>query len=173
MSAFRTHNDWKSWWNSDRKYLSEGDPNAYGGYYTQEQAKDIVAYAGARGITVIPEIEMPGHSEEVLAAYPELSCSGKPYVNDVFCAGNEASFVFIEKVLTEVMAIFPSKYIHIGGDEAGKGAWKKCPKCQLRMKDNSLKSEEELQSYLVKRVEKFLNKNNRIESEIKLILKFY
>ena len=161
MSAFRTHNDWKSWWNSDRKYLSEGDPNAYGGYYTQEQAKDIVAYAGARGITVIPEIEMPGHSEEVLAAYPELSCSGKPYVNDVFCAGNEASFVFIEKVLTEVMAIFPSKYIHIGGDEAGKGAWKKCPKCQLRMKDNSLKSEEELQSYLVKRVEKFLNKNNR------------
>ncbi len=161
MSAFRTHNDWKSWWNSNRKYLSEGDPNAYGGYYTQEQAKDIVAYAGARGITVIPEIEMPGHSEEVLAAYPELSCSGKPYVNDVFCAGNEASFVFIEKVLTEVMAIFPSKYIHIGGDEAGKGAWKKCPKCQLRMKDNSLKSEEELQSYLVKRVEKFLNKNNR------------
>ena len=161
MSAFRTHNDWKSWWNSNRKYLSEGDPNAYGGYYTQEQAKDIVAYAGARGITVIPEIEMPGHSEEVLAAYPELSCSGKPYVNDVFCAGNEASFVFIEKVLTEVMAIFPSKYIHIGGDEAGKGAWKKCPKCQLRMKDNSLKNEEELQSYLVKRVEKFLNKNNR------------
>ena len=161
MAAFRTHNDWKSWWNNERKYLSEGDPNAYGGYYTQEQAKDIVAYAGARGITVIPEIEMPGHSEEVLAAYPELSCSGKPYLNDVFCAGNEASFEFIEKVLTEVMAIFPSKYIHIGGDEAGKGAWKKCPKCQLRIKNESLKNEEELQSYLVKRVEKFLNNNNR------------
>ena len=161
MAAFRTHNDWKSWWNNERKYLSEGDPNAYGGYYTQVQAKDIVAYAGARGITVIPEIEMPGHSEEVLAAYPELSCSGKPYVNDVFCAGNEASFEFIEKVLTEVMAIFPSKYIHIGGDEAGKGAWKKCPKCQQRIKNESLKNEEELQSYLVKRVEKFLNKNNR------------
>ena len=161
MAAFRTHNDWKSWWNNERKYLSEGDPNAYGGYYTQEQAKDIVAYASARGITVIPEIEMPGHSEEVLAAYPELSCSGKPYVNDVFCAGNEASFEFIEKVLTEVMAIFPSKYIHIGGDEAGKGAWKKCPKCQLRIKNEPLKNEDELQSYLVKRVEKFLNKNNR------------
>ena len=161
MAAFRTHNDWKSWWNNERKYLSEGEPTAYGGYYTQKQAKDIVAYASARGITVIPEIEMPGHSEEVLAAYPELSCSGKPYVNDVFCAGNEASFEFIEKVLTEVMAIFPSKYIHIGGDEAGKGAWKKCPKCQLRIKNESLKNEEELQSYLVKRVEKFLNKNNR------------
>jgi hexosaminidase len=161
IGAFRTHNDWKSWWNSDRKYLTEGDPNAYGGYYTQEQAKDIVAYAGARGITVIPEIEMPGHSNEVFVAYPELSCSGKPYVNDVFCAGNEASFEFIEKVLTEVIAIFPSKYIHIGGDEAGKGDWKKCPKCQQRMKEESLKTEEELQSYLVKRVEKFLNKNNR------------
>ena len=161
IGAFRTHNDWKSWWNSERKYLSEGDPNAYGGYYTQEQAKDIVAYAGARGITVIPEIEMPGHSNEVFVAYPELSCSGKPYVNDVFCVGNEASFEFIEKVLTEVMAIFPSKYIHIGGDEAGKEDWKKCPKCQQRMKNESLKNEEELQSYLVKRVEKFLNQHNR------------
>ena len=161
IGAFRTHNDWKSWWNSERTYLSEGDPNAYGGYYTQEQAKDIVAYAGARGITVIPEIEMPGHSNEVFVAYPELSCSGKPYVNDVFCVGNEASFEFIEKVLTEVMAIFPSKYIHIGGDEAGKEDWKKCPKCQQRMKNESLKNEEELQSYLVKRVEKFLNQHNR------------
>jgi hexosaminidase len=161
IGAFRTHNDWKSWWNSERKYLSEGDPNAYGGYYTQEQAKDIVAYAGARGITVVPEIEMPGHSNEVFVAYPELSCSGKPYVNDVFCAGNEVSFEFIEKVLTEVMDIFPSKYIHIGGDEAGKEDWKKCPKCQLRIKNESLKNEEELQSYLVKRVEKFLNQHNR------------
>ena len=160
-AAFRPFNDWKSWWKSDRKYIPQGDPNAYGGFYTQVQAKEIVSYAAALGITVIPEIEMPGHTEEVLAVYPELSCSGIPYKSGAFCAGNEKTFEFIENVLTEVMDIFPSKYIHIGGDEVGKGDWKKCDKCQSRMKQASLKDENELQSYMIKRVEKFLNTHHR------------
>ena len=104
---------------------------------------------------------MPGHSEEVLAVYPELSCSGEPYKNGEFCIGNENTFEFLETVLDEVISLFPSKYIHIGGDEANKEAWKKCPKCQQRMKDEGLKSVDELQSYLVHRIEKYLNSKGR------------
>ena len=110
---------------------------------------------------MIPEIEMPGHSEEVLAAYPELSCAGKPYVNSEFCPGNEQTFEFLEGVLTEVMELFPSEYIHIGGDEAGKGAWKSCPKCQARMKAEGIADVDGLQSYLVHRIERFLNDHDR------------
>jgi hexosaminidase len=160
-AAWRYALAWKDWWKGDRKYAHEGDPDAYGGYYTQEQAKEIVAYAGKRGITVIPEIEMPGHSEEVLAVYPHLSCSGLPYKNSEFCLGNDSTFTFLEDVLKEVMAIFPSTYIHIGGDEADKKAWKQCPKCQLRIHQEHLKNEEELQSYAVRRMEQFLLANNR------------
>ncbi len=155
-AAWRTHNYCMDWWANGRQYLPEGNANAYGGYYTQEQAKAVVAYAARRGITVIPEIEMPGHSEEVLAVYPHLSCSGKPYANSEFCLGNDSTFTFLEDVLKEVMEIFPSRYIHIGGDEASKKAWKSCPKCQQRMKKEGLKDEEELQSYGVRRMEKFL-----------------
>ena len=160
-AAWRTHGNWKTWWESTRQYSEEGNPNAYGGFYTQEQAKEIVAYAAQRGITVIPEIEMPGHSEEVLAVYPNISCSGKPYVNGEFCLGNDSTFVFLQNVLTEVMAIFPSEYIHVGGDEAGKSAWKQCPKCQKRIKDEKLKNEAELQSYAVRRMEQFLTSKGR------------
>jgi hexosaminidase len=160
-AAWRTHSNWKTWWESTRRYSEEGNPNAYGGFYTQEQAKEIVAYAAQRGITVIPEIEMPGHSEEVLAVYPNLSCSGKPYINGEFCLGNDSTFVFLQNVLTEVMAIFPSEYIHVGGDEAGKSAWKQCPKCQKRIKDEKLKNEAELQSYAVRRLEQFLTSKGR------------
>ncbi len=160
-AAFRTHSDWKSWWASGRQYAKEGEANAYGGYYTQEEVKDIVIYAAKRGITVIPEIEMPGHSEEVLAVYPQLSCTGIPYINSEFCIGNDSTFSFLEDVLTETMAIFPSTYIHVGGDEASTKAWKVCAKCQQRKKDLQLTTEHELQSYLIKRLEKFLTAHHR------------
>ena len=160
-TAWRTHKTWKEWWDSPRHYLQEGNPNAYGGYYTQEQAREIVAYASQRGITVIPEIEMPGHSDEVLAVYPNLACSGKPFVSGELCLGNDSTFIFLKNVLTEVMAIFPSEYIHVGGDEANQSAWKKCPKCQKRIRDEKLKNESELQSYGVRRIEQFLTSKGR------------
>ena len=135
-TAFRTESDWRKWWDGrDRKYLPEGTPGAYGGYYTKEDIREIVKHAASKHINIIPEIEFPGHSEEVLMAYPELSCSGKPYQNGDFCIGNELSFTFMEDVLAEVIDLFPSEYIHVGGDEAGKSAWKKCPKCQALMKE--------------------------------------
>lgn len=161
VAAWRSHAECMEWWKTERKYSEEGAPNAYGGYYTQEQAREIVEYARLRGITVIPEIEMPGHSEEVLAVYPELSCSGTPYKNSEFCIGNDATFGFLENVLQEVMTLFPSSYIHIGGDEASKKAWQTCPKCQQRIRDNNLKNEEELQSYAIRRMEKFLTGKKR------------
>lgn len=161
VAAWRTHATWKDWWASPRHYVNLKDTTAFGGFYTQEEVKEIVRYAAERYITVIPEIEMPGHSEEVLAVYPELSCTEKPYTQSEFCVGNEATFTFLTNVLSEVMKIFPSEYIHIGGDEADKSHWKKCEKCQARMKKEGLKSEEELQSYLIKRIEKYLIANNR------------
>ncbi|HVI43793.1 MAG TPA: family 20 glycosylhydrolase, partial [Chitinophaga sp.] len=160
-TAWRTHNTWEEWWNNGRHYSTEGDANAYGGYYTQEEARDVVKYAAARGITVIPEIEMPAHAEEVLAVYPQLSCYGIPYKNSEFCLGNDSTFTFLENVLTEVMDIFPSSYIHIGGDEASKKAWQQCPKCQQRIRTEKLKDEHELQSYAVRRMEKFLTAHHR------------
>jgi len=160
-AAFRPYNTWKEWWKSGRKYSEEGTPNAYGGYYTQEDAKGIVAYAAQRGITVIPEIEMPGHSEEVLAAFPELSCSGKPYQNSEFCIGNPQTYTFLENVLTEVMDIFPSTYIHIGGDEANTKSWSQCEKCQKLKQKKGLKNEYELQTYLIKHMEAFLKSHGR------------
>ncbi len=145
------------------------DGKPYGGFYTQDEIKDIVAYAKERFITVIPEIEMPGHSLGALAAYPELGCTGGSYevattwgvFPDVYCAGNEKVFTFLEDVLTEVMELFPSEYIHIGGDECPKTRWKECPKCQARMKKEGLKDEHELQSYFIQRMEKFLNAHGR------------
>ena len=161
FAAWRTDPTWKQWWNGGRKYVRFDAPGAYGGYYTQDDIREILEYARQHYITVIPEIEMPSHSEEVLAAYPQLSCSGDPYKNSDFCVGNEETFTFLENVLTEVMELFPSEYIHIGGDEAGKSAWKTCPKCQKRMKDEHLANVDELQSYLIHRIEKFLNNHGR------------
>jgi hexosaminidase len=137
----------------------------YGGFYTQEQIKEVVKYAQDRYITVVPEIEMPGHALAALTAYPELSCTGGPFkvgqtwgvFDDIFCAGNEQTFAFLQDVLTEVMPLFPSKIVHIGGDEAPKTRWKTCPKCQARIKAEHLKDEHELQSYFVQRMEKFVN----------------
>ena len=161
FAAFRSHENWKEWWNGDRKYANEGDADAHGGYFTQDQCREIVEYAKKHYITVIPEIEMPSHSEEVLTAYPELSCTHVPYKQADFCVGNEKTFEFLENVLLEVMEIFPSEYIHVGGDEASKQSWKTCPLCQARMKKENLKDVDELQSYLIERMEKFLNKHGR------------
>lgn len=163
FAAWRPERSWKNWWNvaDGRKYCEETDSCAYGGYYTPDDIRELVRYAADRHIIIVPEIEMPAHSEEVLAAYPELSCTGKPYTCADFCVGNEKTFTFLEDVLTEVMDLFPSEYIHIGGDEAGKLAWKTCPKCQQRMKDEGLKDLNELQSYLIHRIEAFLASRGR------------
>ena len=161
FAAWRTGKDWKEWWNGDRKYVEEGSEGAVGGYFTQDQCREIVEYAKKHYITVIPEIEMPSHSEEVLTAYPELSCTHVPYKQADFCVGNEKTFEFLENVLLEVMEIFPSEYIHVGGDEASKQSWKTCSLCQARMKKEGLKDVDELQSYLIERMEKFLNKHGR------------
>ena len=161
FAAWRSGKTWKEWWNGDRKYVDEGSEGAVGGYFTQDQCREIVEYAKKHYITVIPEIEMPSHSEEVLTAYPELSCTHVPYKQADFCVGNEKTFEFLENVLLEVMEIFPSEYIHVGGDEASKQSWKNCPLCQARMKKEGMKEIDELQSYLIKRMEKFLNKHGR------------
>ena len=145
-------------------------PKKYGGFYTQEDIKEIVAYAAARGITVIPEIEMPAHVMSAIAAYPELSCHKRPIgvpsgavwpITDIYCAGQEETFTFLEDVLTEVMELFPSKYIHVGGDEATHTEWEKCLKCQARMKDHHLKDVHQLQSYFIKRINDFLVSKGR------------
>lgn len=145
-----------------------GDGIPYGGYYTQEQIKDIVAYARSRFITIVPEIEMPGHSQAALAAYPELSCAGGPFevgttwgvYKDVYCP-KEETFKFLEDVLAEVIELFPGPFVHIGGDECPKDRWKECAHCQALIKREGFKDEHELQSYFIRRIEKFLNARDR------------
>lgn len=140
------------------------DDKFYKGFYTQEEIKDVVAYAQKRHVTIIPEIEMPGHSLAALAAYPEYSCTGGPFqvatqwggFDDVLCP-KEETFRFLQEILDEVMVLFPSKYIHIGGDECSKVRWKTCPNCQAYMKQEGLTDEKELQSYFIRRMEQFLN----------------
>ena len=153
----------------------EYDNTPYGGFYTQEQAKEIVDYAAERYITVVPEIDLPGHMLAALAAYPELGCTGGPYevwrqwgvADDVLCAGNDQVLKFLEDVYGELIEIFPSEYIHVGGDECPKVRWEKCPKCQARIKALGLKSdknhskEERLQSFVINHIEKFLNDHGR------------
>lgn len=148
----------------------KGDGKPYGPYfYTQEQIRELVAYAKERFITIVPEIEMPGHSIAALTAYPNLGCTGGPYKlrtrwgvePDIYCAGNDEVFEFLENVMTEVMDLFPSQFIHIGGDEAPKGRWKSCPRCQARIKKEGLHNEHELQSYFISRMDKFLSSHGR------------
>lgn len=162
LAAWRADSLWKDWAANGCRYVQQGTESAYGGYYTKEQVREIVEYAQKHNITVVPEIEMPSHSEEVLAAYPQLSCSQQPYVDSDFCVGNEQVFEFLENVLHEVMELFPSPYIHIGGDEASKKAWWNCPRCQARMEDEGLVDVDELQSYFIHRIETFLNNHGRI-----------
>lgn len=161
FAAWRPQAVWKDWWNGKREYCEETDSRAQGGYYTQDDIRELVAYAQKHYVTIIPEIEMPSHSEEVLTAYPELSCTHVPYKQSDFCIGNEKTFEFLENVLTEVMELFPSEYIHIGGDEAGKASWPNCKLCQARMKKEGLKDVNELQSYSIHRMERFLNSHGR------------
>ncbi len=147
------------------------DNTPHGGFYSQDEIRDVIKYASERHITIIPEIELPGHCISALVAYPHLACGDNPgpfktieswgIYEDVFCAGKESTFEFLENVLTEVMELFPSKYIHIGGDEVPKTRWKSCKHCQKRIKDNNLKDEYELQSYFVQRIEKFINSRGR------------
>jgi hexosaminidase len=170
------------------RYPGSGSDNTkHGGYYTQEEIKEIVKYAADRYIIVVPEIEMPGHSSAAIAAYPYLSCfpaestkipgnmisdasknaKGKlvqetwGVFEDVFCAGNDSTFQFLQNVLDEVVALFPGKYVHVGGDECPKANWKRCPMCQQRIKDNRLKDEHQLQSYFIHRMEKYLNSKGK------------
>jgi hexosaminidase len=145
------------------------DNTEYGGFYTQEQIKEVVAYANSRFVTIVPEIEMPGHAVAALAAYPQFSCTGGPFevftewgvTDEVFCAGKDSTFVFIENILSEVIELFPGEYFHIGGDECPKVRWKNCPDCQARIKNEKLKNEYELQSYFIKRIEKFLHSKGK------------
>jgi hexosaminidase len=174
------------------RYPGKGNDNTrYGGYYTQEEVKEVVRYAKERYVEVIPEIEMPGHGSAAIAAYSWLSCfpaeptaipanmiskksvdeqaNGKIKLvqetwgvfDDVFCAGKDSTFLFLQDVIDEVITLFPSRYFHVGGDECPKTHWKKCPFCQQRMKDNGLKDEHELQSYFIQRIEKYLNSKGK------------
>lgn len=162
----------------DRTIIRKGpdfDETRYGGFYTREQIRDVVAYAAQKGINIIPEVDLPGHMVAVLAAYPELGCTGGPYkvwdrwgiADDVLCAGNEQIYTFLEDVLEEVMELFPSKFIHIGGDECPKTRWHDCPKCQAKIKelgitgDGKFSAEDYLQSYVMTRIEKFINAHGR------------
>lgn len=153
----------------------EYDGKPYGGYFTQDEIREVVAYASERFVNVIPEIDLPGHMQAALAAYPAMGCTGGPYevvtsfgvFDEVLCAGNEEAMTFVEDVLSEVIELFPSQYIHIGGDECPKTRWKSCPKCQARIKAEGLKSdkahsaEDRLQSYVITRMEKFVNAKGR------------
>ncbi|MCU4177415.1 family 20 glycosylhydrolase [Carboxylicivirga sp. N1Y90] len=142
----------------------EGDGSEYGGFYTQQEVKEIVAYAAERFITVVPEIELPGHALAALTAYPEYSCTGGPFIvrntwgvePDVYCAGREETFAFLADIIDEVVELFPSPYFHIGGDECPKERWEECKHCQARIKNEGLKDTHELQSYFIKRIEKVL-----------------
>ena len=144
------------------------DSTRYGGYYSQEEIKDVVAYAHTRHVTIIPEIEMPGHAQAAISAYPELGCTGKQInvaetwgvFDHIYCSKDE-TFEFLENILDEVLELFPSEYIHIGGDEAPKTNWEKCPNCQQRIKKEGLKDEHELQNYFITRIEKYLNSKGR------------
>ena len=161
QAAWRTDASWKTWWNGSRAYATEGDSAAYGGYYTQEELRELVAYAHARNINIVPEIEMPGHSEEVLAAYPEFSCTHDAKGAADFCPGNAGTYDFLEHILLEVMDVFPSPYIHVGGDEAGKAAWKDCPLCQRKAEELGLQHVNALQGHLIRHMNRFLASHGR------------
>lgn len=169
VGAWRVDHTDQVW--GERPIAQPGETPSYGGFYTQDEIRDIINYAALRNVTIVPEIEMPGHVASAIAAYPRLSCEQKPQLpltggnytgaSSNYCAGDDSVFTFLEDVLSEVIALFPSTYIHIGGDEVDKSGWKKCVRCQTRMKLLDLKNEEELQSYFIKRIEKYLISRNR------------
>jgi hexosaminidase len=150
-------------------WRKDGKAGRYGGFYTQEDIKEIVAYAERRGVMIVPEIEMPGHAQAALAAYPQHSCSGGPFevetewgvFKEIYCAGNDSTYTFIENILSEVIELFPAPYIHIGGDEVPKFRWEKCPKCQKQIKDKALKGEHGLQSYFIGQISNYLKSKGK------------
>jgi len=165
VGAWRAERPGKIW--GDCEPARAGEPAEYGGFYTQDQVREIVAYAKARNITIVPEIEMPGHSAAAMSAYPWLSCSQQPQLpvtggqyprglQTNYCPGSDSAFMFLQHVLSEVIRLFPSTYIHVGGDEVDKTPWKNCSRCQARIRAEHLKDENELQSYVIRRIEKFL-----------------
>jgi len=166
LTAWRPEPDFWDWEKDEvgGDFLEEGTPGAYGGYYTKQDIAEILRYAAERHIEVIPEIEMPGHNYETRAAYPELACSlpeaDRPDQWEL-CPGKESTYEFLEKVLLEVFDLFPSEYVHIGGDEAGKRNWERCPDCQARMKAEGLENVEQLQSYLIRRMERFAHEHGK------------
>lgn len=168
VGAWRLDQEDAHW--DGRRVTTPEDEATYGGFYTQEDIKEIVAYAQTRGVEVVPEIEMPAHVMSAIASYPELSCFETPIgvpsggvwpITEIYCAGKESTFEFLENVLLEVAELFPSQYIHVGGDEATKTNWEKCPHCQKRMQTEGLASVEELQSYFIKRMERFINSKGK------------
>ena len=163
--AWRVGETYHEWEGLGYPFTNAQDPKAYGGFYTKDDIREIVAYAAERHIDIIPEIEMPGHSMEVNRAYPEIACVGedgkpRPFSWDL-CVGNDGTFTFLETVLEEVIELFPYKYIHIGGDEAVKKDWEVCVNCQKRMKEEGMTHKNELQGYLVRHIEKFLRERGR------------
>ena len=168
VGAWRVDQEDKHW--DGRDETSPDEKGTYGGFYTQDQLKDLVAYAATKNVEIIPEIEIPAHVSSAIAAYPELSCHEKPIgvpsggvwpITDIYCPGKEHTFEFLENVLVEVMDIFPSKYIHVGGDEATKTNWEKCADCKKRMRSEKLENVEELQSYFIKRMERLINSKGK------------
>ena len=168
VGAYRVDQEDAHW--DGRRVTTGEDKGTFGGFYTQEDIKELVSYATSKGVEVIPEIEMPAHVMSAIASYPELSCFENPIgvpsggvwpITEIYCAGKETTFEFLENVLLEVIELFPSKYIHVGGDEATKTNWAKCPHCKERMKAEGLEDVEQLQSYFIKRMEKFINSHDR------------
>lgn len=168
VGAWRVDQEDRHW--NARLDNKPGEKGTNGGFYTQEEIREIVAYATSRSVRVVPEIEMPAHVMSALAAYPEHSCLGKPIavpsggvwpITDIYCPGKESTFEFLENIMMEVMGLFPGEYVHIGGDEATKTNWESCEHCHQRMKDEGLENEEELQSYFIQRMERFLSKNDK------------
>ena len=169
VGAWRVDHEDKPW--NERAKQEPGEKATYGGFYTQEDIKEMIAYAQKRFITIMPEIEMPAHVTSALAAYPRFSCTGDSFTvpsgglltdTDIYCAGNDSTFLFLQDVLSEVIDLFPSKYIHIGGGDATKIEWERCSKCKARMKIENLKNVSELQSYFVNRIAKFISSKGRV-----------
>lgn len=169
FAAWRTDSLWQTWWNGNldrngrpaRLYAQQDAPNAYGGYYTQNEMADLVRFADSLGVQIVPEIEFPAHSEEVTAAYPNLGCTGQPYQCSEFCLGSEETYQFLDSVVAELSHIFTSPYFHIGGDEAGGARWKECPRCQRLMQQHSLATPQQLQAYAMLRAAEIVRKHGK------------
>lgn len=161
LASYRTAWEWKQWWREGGRFVSVNEERKFGGFYTKSDIREIVDYASERNITIIPEIEFPGHSREIFAAYPELCCSKKPYIQNTFCVGNDSTYIFMEKVLNEVMDLFPSKYIHIGGDETNTQYWKSCPMCQKLMMKEGFDDVHSLHTYIIGKAENIINKRGK------------